>query len=73
MAWSDLAGDADALAALAYVDLGAPLPNVGSIVDPKHARWNAAAGARASDIAYITYREPVRLLVHASRMIPSDA
>jgi hypothetical protein len=73
MAWSDLAGDSNALSQMAYIDLGAALPNVGSVVDPKLARWHVADGARASDLAYITYREPVRLLVHATRMIPADA
>jgi hypothetical protein len=72
LAWSDLVTDAAALATLAYVDLGAPLPNVGAIVDPRQARWHIADGARASDLAYATYREPVRILVHASRMIPTD-
>jgi hypothetical protein len=43
------------------------------MVDPKNAAWHVADGARASDLAYITYREPARLLVHASRMIPADA
>ncbi len=73
LAWSDLAADANALAQVGYVDLGTALPNVGSVVDPKNAKWHVAEGARASDLAYITYREPARLLVHASRMIPADA
>jgi hypothetical protein len=73
IAWSDLATSSNTLAQIPYVDLGAALPNVGAIVDPKNARWHVADGARASDLAYITYREPVRLLVHASRMIPADA
>lgn len=72
LAWSDLATDANALAQLQYVDLGAALPNVGAVSDPSSAKWHVD-GARASDLAYITYREPARLLVHASRMIPSDA
>jgi hypothetical protein len=72
LAWSDLAADASTLAQIGYVDLAAALPNVGSVVDPKNAKWHVADGARASDLAYITYREPVRLLVHASRMIPAD-
>jgi hypothetical protein len=63
----------NALGQIAYVDLGAELPNVGAVVNPKHARWHITEGTRASDLAYITYREPVRLLVHASRMIPADA
>jgi len=73
LAWSDLAANASALAQVQYIDLGAALPKVGAVNDAKHARWHVGDGARASDLAYITYREPVRLLVHASRMIPKDA
>jgi len=73
LAWSDLATDANALALIQYLDLGAALPNVGLVSDSKHAKWHVSDGARASDLAYITFREPVRLLVHASRMIPADA
>lgn len=73
LAWSDLANDATALEQLAYIDLGAALPSTTTITDVEDARWHAAKGARASDLAYTTYREPVRLLVHASRMIPPDA
>jgi hypothetical protein len=73
LAWSDLAADATGLAQIQYPDLGATLPNVGAVGDAAQAKWHLADGARASDLAYITYREPVRLLVHASRMIPPDA
>ncbi|HEX3475963.1 MAG TPA: hypothetical protein VHT91_13145 [Kofleriaceae bacterium] len=73
LAWSDLAANPGALGQVQYVDLGTALPHVGAVSDAKHARWHVADGARASDLAYITYREPVRLLVHASRMIPKDA
>jgi hypothetical protein len=73
LAWSDLATNATTLATLQYVDLGAALPTTTAISDAKPARWHVADGARASDLAYITYREPVRLLVHASQMIPTDA
>jgi hypothetical protein len=73
LAWSDLAADAHILAQIQYPDLGATLPNVGSVSDTEQAKWHAGDGARASDLAYITFREPVRLLVHASRMIPPDA
>lgn len=73
LAWSDLAPDTAALTQIGYIDLGTVLPDAGAIVDPRHARWHPADSARASDLAYITYREPVRLLVHATRMIPADA
>jgi hypothetical protein len=71
LAWSDLAADANALAQLGYIDLGATLPNTGGIGGPAH--WHVSETARGSDLAYATYREPVRLLVHASKMIPSGA
>ncbi|MGZ4242603.1 MAG: hypothetical protein ACXVQ7_13460, partial [Actinomycetota bacterium] len=71
LAWSDLVADANALAQLAYIDLGAALPNTSGIGGPAH--WHVSETARASDLAYATYREPVRLLVHASKMIPPGA
>jgi hypothetical protein len=73
MRWSDLVADEGSLGGLTYIDLNAALPTVSGIVDAKHAAWHAGDGARSSDVAYITYREPARLLVHASRMIPADA
>ncbi len=73
LAWSDLAKDAPTLAQIQYIDLAATLPNVASVVDAAHPEWHVADGVRASDVAYITYRQPVRLLVHASRMIPPEA
>ncbi len=75
LAWSDLSSDAASLAALGYIDLAAPLPDVTQVTDPTNARWHVADGTRgatSADLAYITYREPVRLLVQASRMIHSD-
>ncbi len=72
LAWSQLAADATSLAALAYVDLAAVLPDMTAAVDPAHAAWHVADGSRASSLAHITYREPARLLIHASRMIPAD-
>jgi hypothetical protein len=78
IAWGNVATDATALAAITYLDLNAALPDTTVVADPKHAIWHADAGtgptgARASDLAYITYREPVRIAVHASLMIPPDA
>jgi hypothetical protein len=69
LAWSNLATDATALGQITYIDLNAALPNTSAVSDPQHAAW----GARASDQAYITYRVPVRIAVHASTMIPADA
>jgi hypothetical protein len=78
LSWADLAADANALNGLTFVDLNAALPDTTAVADPKHAAWHADAGtgphgARASDLAYITYRVPVRVAVHASTMIPPDA
>jgi hypothetical protein len=73
LAWSDLATDATALGAITYIDLGAPLPNTSAVIDPLRAVWHTGDGARASDLAYITYRVPIRVAVHASTMIPADA
>jgi hypothetical protein len=72
LSWSDVATDTASLAAIGYLDLAASLPNTSNVIDPKAARWHVADGARASDLAYITWREPVRLLIQASRMIPAD-
>jgi hypothetical protein len=77
LSWGHLAADADALKAMTYIDLNAALPDTRSIVDPKHAVWHAdagtgATGARASDLAYITYRTPIRVAVHASQLIPPE-
>jgi hypothetical protein len=73
LAWSDLVTDANALAQLTYIDVGATLPDTSHIGGPAHWHDSATQTARASDFAYATYREPVRLLVHASKMIPSGA
>jgi hypothetical protein len=77
LSWADLAADQNSLNAITYIDLNAPLPNTASVIDAKGAVWHADAGtgptgARGSDLAYITYRVPVRVAVHASQMIPND-
>ncbi len=73
LAWSDLAADAGGFASLDYITLAGALPNLSALTDAGGASWHVADGVRASDVAYLTYREPSRLLIHASRMIPSDA
>jgi hypothetical protein len=70
MSWGALAPDASTLSAMTFVDLGATLPDTASVSDPGHAVWHASEGSRASDLAYITYRVPVRVAIHAGRMIP---
>lgn len=72
LAWSDLASSAPALAGITFVDLTATLPNTSSVTDADHAAWHVSDGARASDLAYITYRVPMRVAVHGSTMIPPD-
>ncbi len=72
MAWSDLAASPASLASVQFIDLSAALPNTSTVTDPDHAVWHAGDGARASDIAYITYRVPMRVAVHGSTMIPPD-
>jgi hypothetical protein len=60
-----------------YIDLNAALPDTRQVVDPggPGAVWHAdgglgPAGARASDLAYITLQRPVRVAVHASALLP---
>jgi hypothetical protein len=72
LAWSDLAADAVTLGASSYINLGASLPNLTAVTDAGGAAWHVSDGARASDLARLTYREPARILIHASRMIPAD-
>lgn len=72
MSWAALAHDAAGLATMSFIDLDAALPNTGAVVDPDHAAWHTGDGARASDLAYITYRVPMRVAWHASTMIPAD-
>jgi hypothetical protein len=78
LSWADVATDANALGQITFVDLNATLPDTTVVTDPLHASWHADAGtgptgARASDLAYITYRVPIRIAVHGSTMIPPDA
>jgi hypothetical protein len=67
---------------ITYIDLDAVEPDTGHISMPVDeqpegdaARWHAAvpagqAGARGSDLAYITFRRPLRILIHALEMLP---
>jgi hypothetical protein len=77
LSWGHLAVSADALKAITYIDLNAALPDTQSIANPNNAVWHAdagtgAIGARASDLASITYRTPIRVAVHASQLIPPE-
>jgi hypothetical protein len=71
LSWANLAPDEATLSGIGHIDLGAQLPKPPP--DPQGAAWHIGDNAVSSDLAYITYREPVRLLVHASRMIPDGA
>lgn len=71
LAWQHLDPTVD------YVNLNSDRPDTRNVTDPggPGAVWHAdtglgAAGARASDIAYITLQRPVRVAVHATRMLP---
>src|SRR5439155_3160966 len=73
--WRDLAWE-HLGAGVSIVDLDADLPDTSHVVDPggPGAGWHGdgglrPAGAHASDIAYITLQSPVRVAVHASRML----
>jgi hypothetical protein len=62
---------------ISYIDLNAQLPDTRNVSDPggPGAVWHADSGlgptgTRASDLAYITLQRPVRVAVHASRMLP---
>jgi hypothetical protein len=75
LGWNALAATADALASLAYVNLTAPLPLDPTTPDDKGAVWHAdgTPPSRAADLAHLTLREPFRLAVHASLLIPDPA
>jgi hypothetical protein len=75
LAWGHLATSAADLSAINYLDLNASLPDTAAVVSAQPARWHAdqgtgPAGARASDLAYITYRVPVRIAIHAAQLVP---
>jgi hypothetical protein len=69
LAWNQLATDAAALAAIRHVDLDAALPQNPVTPDPTGAVWHGP-DARSADLAHITLRQPSRLAVHGSMLIP---
>ena len=73
LGWDHLAQNADALAALRYVNLGAPLPQDAATADETGAVWHDAGGSRSADLAHITFRRPKRLAVHASTLVPDGS
>jgi hypothetical protein len=76
LTWNSLVASEAALTALSFIDLDTQLPNTAGVADANSVtKWHAttgigAAGSRASDLAYITLRRPVRVAWHGSDMIP---
>jgi hypothetical protein len=68
LSWSDL-GDP---ATVRYIDLNLDRPDTRGIRDPQPSglAWHVRDRARASDIAYITFRQPIQIAVHGSLMVP---
>jgi hypothetical protein len=78
LSWSHLAGSAQELATMQYIDLDTNLPDTRQVGDAISKRWHADHGlgetaARASDLAYITLQRPVRIAIHADDMLPERA
>jgi hypothetical protein len=75
MSWGSFAPDSATLETLDYIDLDAALPDTSRTQNPGDTAttgliWNASKGARASDIAYVTLRDPLRVAIHASALLP---
>lgn len=78
LSWEHLATDAGELDALIYVDFDSALPDTSAIADPQGAIWGhtGSSGTRratAADLAFITMQQPVRVAIHATALLPSDA
>jgi hypothetical protein len=76
MNWGSFAADETALSKIDYIDLDASLPDTSLALNPGDAAtaglaWHAAQGSRASDMAYVTLRDPLRVAIHASSLLPS--
>jgi hypothetical protein len=75
VSWGSFAADEATLDKLSYIDLDAALPDTSQAQNPGDPAitgllWNASKGARACDIAYVTLRDPVRVAIHASALLP---
>ncbi|MEP6733163.1 MAG: hypothetical protein ABJE10_21145 [bacterium] len=71
LSWGNLAVSDSDLSRIRYIDLTAPLPDT-SLVNPTGgAHWHVAEGARASDLAFVTLQQPMRVAVHGADMIPA--
>ena len=72
VSWAQLATDADALAALQYVDVTAALPDAGAIV-PGPSDPPVTWGANGSDQAWIMLRRPFRVAMHGADLIVEES
>ena len=73
--WANVAGSRAALNDFLSVNLDASLPDTTQVSNSTTKRWHADQGpgehgSRSSDLAYITLQRPMRILIHASEMIP---
>ncbi|WP_437899931.1 hypothetical protein [Sorangium sp. So ce124] len=69
-----VAREAD-LAGLNYIDLDKALPKVGvrdgtSVKVPPDVKWPQKDGIRSNDVAWLAWRRPYRIAIHASRLLP---
>jgi hypothetical protein len=74
LSWGNLAASEADLNAISYINLDANLPDTSAVANTRGAEWHANAGAggtgsRASDLAYITLQQPMRVAIHGSDMI----
>lgn len=65
LSWKHFATDPSSIA---YLDLSRPSGDLPALSDAGSARWTSAT-VRASDVAFVTWRQPFRVAVHASRMV----
>ena len=75
VSWGHLATDDTSLKKIDYIDLDAALPDTSvakNDSDPATTglAWHVSQGSRSADIAYITLRDPVRVALHASSLLP---
>lgn len=70
LSWGHLAQTDAELALIQNIDLTAALPDTSQVNPTGGAHWHVAEGARASDLAFITLQQPMRVAVHGSDMIP---
>jgi hypothetical protein len=75
LSWGHLAASQEELLRLGYIDLGstAIAPTAPDSGDPAHLAWNSSnADASAASLAWITLQRPVRVSIHARRLLPKE-